>query len=83
MKPKRATLQAVHHSLRHKRRRPHGMDCVGLSHEQTEGLANIVLPIFADCSNVGLGFQDALVAVYLSGLNHGMEAQKERTADDR
>ena len=40
-------------------------------------LARIAMSIFADCTNVGVPFQDAILAVYLSGLHHGSEASKD------
>jgi hypothetical protein len=37
------------------------------------GLTQVALEIFADCTNVGVPFQDALLAIYLSGLQHAHE----------
>lgn len=42
-----------------------------MTHCMRETLTNIALRVFADCTNSGVGFQDALLAIYLSGLQHG------------
>lgn len=48
------------------------------SDEHRLALTRIALDIFTDCTNVGIPFQDALLAIYLSGLNHGVEGSKGR-----
>jgi hypothetical protein len=45
--------------------------------DQFEALQRISMSIFADCTNVGVPFQEALAAIYLSGLQHGQELSKE------
>lgn len=51
---------------------PREMDRVKLpSSEHKDAATKIALSIFVDCSNVGIPFQEALLAVYLSGLQHG------------
>jgi hypothetical protein len=41
-------------------------------HETREVLTRIALDIFTDCTNVGVPFQDSLLAIYISGLQHGV-----------
>jgi len=48
--------------------------CEGLTNEDAEHLQKIAMEIFVDCTNVGVPFQEAIGAVYLSGLNHGHKA---------
>ena len=48
-------------------------------HDMTE----MVLSIFADCTNVGLPFQDTLLAIYLSGLQYGQKVAEEMADDQR
>lgn len=52
-------------------RPPLRMSAIHLPPDLREGLASIALSIFADMVNDGKPFQDALLAVYLSGLQHG------------
>lgn len=47
--------------------------------ELSEGLTQIAIDIFTDCVNVGVPFQEALCAVYLSGLEHGHTITKEKS----
>lgn len=56
---------------------PRDMSRIKLPPGMKDELTNIALSIFADCSNAGVGFADALTAVYLSGLQHGAKAQQE------
>lgn len=56
--------------------RPKDMDRLPTTPEQRELLHRIAMSIFADCTNVGVPFQDALVAVYLSGINHGVNLSR-------
>jgi hypothetical protein len=64
-------IQPVHHSLHGKRMTPYHMDRLRMDRGHYEAGVNIALSIFTDCSNVGVSFQDALFAIYLSGLQHG------------
>lgn len=72
-------LHPLHHSMRNHviRRTPRDMSSVALDYETSDALTKVVLSIFADCINVGKPLQDALLAVYLSGMNHAIEAKKE------
>ena len=53
------------------------MERVALDGEIMEGLTEIALSIFVDCSNAGTSFQDSLLSIYLSGLEHGASLMKE------
>lgn len=69
-----AQLQAVHPSLRANlsiRTPQHMKRARGADMEVTEAATKIALDIFTDCTNVGVPFQEALLAIYLSGLQHG------------
>lgn len=66
-----ATIHPIHHSLAGKRITPRRMDRLNMDREHYEVGISIALSVFADCTNVGVSFQDALLAVYLSGLQHG------------
>lgn len=57
--------------------KPRNMATVRVDREQNEALQRISMEIFADCVNVGVPFQEAIAAVYLSGLQHGSELRKE------
>jgi hypothetical protein len=67
------TLHPIHKSIWGKPGwRPRHMDrWKALSPEHKDAAMNIALSIFTDCSNVGIPFQEALLAIYLSGLQHG------------
>lgn len=67
-------LEPLHQSVRRLRgmSTPINMSAVTLTPEQSEVLQRIALSIFTDCSNRGVAFSDALMAVYLSGLEHGV-----------
>lgn len=49
------------------------------SNKHREGLTQVALDIFTDCVNVGVPFQDALLAIYLSGLQHGSQITAEQS----
>lgn len=66
-----ATIRPIHHSLNGKRITPNKMDRLRMDRENYEAGVRIALSVFADCTNVGVSFQDAILAVYLSGLQHG------------
>jgi hypothetical protein len=73
------SLCPLHQSVRRLRGRgtPRNMEAVTISHEQSETMQKIALSIFTDCSNRGLAFSDALTAVYLSGLEHGVTGSSQ------
>ena len=74
------SMHVVHHSIRGLRRTPRNMDRMPMSWDQRDTFTRIAIDIFTDCSNVGVGFQDALLAIYLSGLQHGSSIANERAA---
>lgn len=76
------TIFPVHHSVRSLlarglKFRPRDMSSVKMERDHYEGLQRIAMEIFADCTNVGVPFQEAIAAVYLSGLQHGSSLTKE------
>jgi hypothetical protein len=78
-----APIRVIHYSLRRKIAKgrsvlPRDMERIQVPIELSDGLAEIALSIFADCVNVGATLQDAILAVYLSGLQHGNTISKER-----
>lgn len=80
-RPKRlgsiTTIQPLHYSYaallrKGVRIKPYNMERLhGLSQETSDGLTQIAIDIFVDCTNAGVPFQDSLAALYLSGLQHG------------
>ena len=78
---KNSILQPVHHSMHGKRITPRKMDRLNMDREHYEAGVRIALSVFADCTNVGVSFQDAILAVYLTGLQHG--AALTENANDR
>lgn len=70
-------LRPVHFSARDKRMLPRNMSRLAVSNEHYEAAVRVALDIFADCTNSGASFHDALLAVYLSGLQHGQALSKE------
>lgn len=76
-----STLHPVHHSvIRRGRISPNRMDRVAIPDEMRETLTRIALDIFTDMSNANGSFQDAVLAIYLSGLQHGQAITEERNA---
>lgn len=70
-------LRPVHHSLAGRApRTPNKMERINLPHELRDGLTQIALDIFVDASNAGHPLQAAVLAVYLSGIQHGAAATK-------
>lgn len=59
---------------------PRDMDRLTMSHAQFEVLQNVALDIFVDASNAGVPFQEAIAAIYLSGLQHGRALSEEKVA---
>lgn len=82
MKGNGTVIYPVHPSIRQllaagQKLRPSGMSTLKMDAESIECLHRISMSIFADCTNVGVPFQEALAAVYLSGLQHGQALTKE------
>ncbi len=75
------TVHPIHHSIQRLRSegkgvRPKDMSKISIPIELRDGLFGITWSIFTDCVNVGVSFQDTLLAIYLSGLQHGKELSK-------
>ena len=70
----RRPLTPLHPSIRGLNRTPLEMSSVVLDNETLEALTGIALSIFTDCANAGKTFQEALLAVYISGVEHGSQA---------
>ncbi len=77
MNAPRSVVQTPHFSVVGLRINPRNMQRLPCTHDQSAALMNVALEMFADVCNSGHTFQEALVAVYLSGLNHGAELTKE------
>ena len=52
------------------------MTSVELPNEIKLAATEMALSIFTDCVNTGKTFQDAILAVYLSGIDHGKHGDK-------
>jgi len=72
-------IQPVHHSLKGLRTTPYSMARTSMDREHYESMVNVAVSIFTDCTNVGVSFQDSILAIYLSGLHHGAALTKEKT----
>lgn len=70
-------LHPIHHSIAGQARLPNKMDRIKAPPEMIDALTRIALDIWTDCSNAGHPFQSALLAVYLSGLQHGSALRTE------
>ncbi|WP_421782691.1 hypothetical protein [Kiloniella litopenaei] len=56
---------------------PTKMDWMGVSNEQAKSIHRVSMGIFTDMSNGGYSISEAIEAVYVSGLNHGMELSND------
>jgi hypothetical protein len=54
------------------------METIQVPDEVRVGLTQLALEVFTDCCNVGVPFQDALLAVYLTGLENGTTTLREQ-----
>ena len=69
-------LQPVHSSIyRRPRRDAPNMDRISMPAGMREGLTQIALDIFTDVANGGHSMQDALLAIYISGMQHALAAR--------
>lgn len=59
------------------RRKPRGFGEVRLSPEHAEFAARMAVETFTEMTNNGQSFQSALVAVYLTGLDHGANGRRD------
>ena len=63
--------------------KPNNMDYMRMpSQEVSDGMTNIAMSIFVDCTNAAVPFQDAITAVYLSGVDHGFHGGRRLMSDD-
>jgi len=53
------------------------MDKVKIGWEPKQAMTKVALSIFTDVTNLGYSFQDAVLAIYLSGLQHGAALRSE------
>lgn len=77
----RRGIEPVHHSLKGLQTTPYSMARTNIDWEHYEAMVNVAVSIFTDCTNVGVSFQDSLLAIYLSGLHHGATLTKEKDHD--
>lgn len=66
-------IHPQHQSMLGKRKTPRRMTKTVLPEDQREFLDRYAIEIFTDCVNSGQTFQASLAAVYLSGLQNGLE----------
>lgn len=57
--------------------RPATMERIKMPHGLKEDIGAIAIDVFTAASNAGQTFQEALLAVYLTGLENGQAAAKE------
>lgn len=78
-------IRPIHTSVRNSNKgkiKPNNMSKAATIDNDTKDLLTMIaLNIFTDCVNSGQHFQDALLAIYLSGLENGMSAYKENIND--
>ncbi len=70
-------IEPIHHSVQNARRSvynrtPRKMVTQALPNDLKNQLSKIAISIFEDSVNAGATFQDAILACYLSGLDHGV-----------
>lgn len=72
-------IQALHPSIRALRggRKPAGMSSVMLPRDSHEILTNLAIGVFVDCVNSGKSFQDAILAVYMTGAENALRARDD------
>ncbi len=58
---------------------PSGMEYMEMGYDTRATLERIALDVFTDTSNAAFSFREALLAVYLTGLQHGVAASKDTT----
>lgn len=81
MKPR--PIEPLHPSMYGARARvPLTMSRMKLARELKESATNIALTIFTESINAGWPFQDAILAVYLSGLENGAEGCRDIASGD-
>ena len=74
------SISPLHYSIYPKIiRKPAKMESIKLPPGSREDITDIALSIWTDCINRGVPFQDAILAVYLSGIENGASASKGTT----
>lgn len=68
-------IEVLHSSMRGRSRAPIGFGSQEMPHEHHDALQRIALSTFTDMINNGNTFQDAIAAVYYSGIVHALESQ--------
>ena len=58
---------------------PSDMGRVYMTNDGAETVQRIACDVFTDCVNSGLTFQEALSAVYLTGVENAISAKKDKT----
>jgi hypothetical protein len=71
-------INPIHPSMRGKQRTPYGMSPAQVGCDLHQTATQVALSIFTDCTNAGMPLQDVLLAIYLSGLHHGAEIEREK-----
>lgn len=64
-------------AIRVSRTPPPGLTAISLPRAERELMERVALDIWTAMVNQGRSMQDAILAVYLSGLNHGASAAEE------
>lgn len=60
--------------------RPATMERIKMPHGLKEDLGELAIDVFTAASNAGQTFQEALLAVYLTGLENGQAATTEKSS---
>ena len=58
--------------------RPRGLDRVVIGREMKESLGEVAVEVFTVASNAGQTFQEALLAVYLTGMENALAAKSKQ-----
>lgn len=58
--------------------RPYNMERIECTPDQAAAMDRIALGIFTDMVNAGATFQEALSAIYVSGLSHAVAVEQQR-----
>lgn len=75
---KGAHIHPAHSSILGRGTAPYRMTKVLLSDSQREFIESQALSIFADCTNAGKSFNEALAAVLMSGIDWGKNHEKQK-----
>ena len=75
---KRAPFREFDFHMMRRGLKPYNIERGSIEPDLKAGLGRIALSVFTDCSNAGIPFQEALLAVYLTGLENGSSIVRER-----